>query len=108
MDIEERQCTRESEHDLSVASSEAPGMREVSEMEADQALDEASDRRKDSEPQTKSSTNVANTGAKQANKRASNSKETEEREADPHIQLVMKLPQRTPCPSTKSSQSPEN
>ena len=67
MDIEERQCTRESGHDLSVASSEATGMREVSEMEADQTLNEASDRRKDSETQTKSSTYVGDTGAKQAN-----------------------------------------
>ena len=42
-------------------------MREVSEMEADQTADEVSDKREDSEPQTKSSTNVADTGAKQAN-----------------------------------------
>ena len=47
MDIEERQCTRESEHDLSVASSEATEMRESSEMEAEQTFDEASDGRED-------------------------------------------------------------
>ena len=52
-------------------------------MEADQTYDEAVDRREDPETQTKSSTNAADTGAKQANKRASNSKETEEREAAP-------------------------
>ena len=85
MDIEERRCSRESEHNLSAASSEAPEMREVSEMEAYQTSDEASDRREDPETQTKSSTNVAVTGAKQGHKRASNSKETEEREADPRF-----------------------
>ena len=80
-------------------------MREVSEMEADQTFNEASDRRKDSETQTKSSTNVADTGAKQANKRASNSKETEEREADPQIQLVMKLLRELHAPAQKAESS---
>ena len=69
MDTEERQRPRESEHNLSAASSEAPRMRVVSEMEADQTFDEVSDRRADSETQTKNSTNVADTRAKQANKR---------------------------------------
>jgi len=98
-------CTRESKPDLRVASIEAPGMREVSEMEADQTFDEASDRREDSEAQTKSSTNVADTGAKQANKRASNSKETEEREADPQIQLVMKLLRELHAPAQKAAKA---
>ena len=107
MNTEERQCTRESGRDLSVASSEALGMREVSEMEADRAFDEASDRREDSETQTKSSTNIADTGAKQANKRASNSKEAEEREADPQIQLVMELLRELHAPTRKAAKAKE-
>jgi hypothetical protein len=62
-------------------------MHEAFKMEADQTFDEASDRKEDLETQTKSSTNFADTGAKQRNKRASNSKETEERETDPQIQV---------------------
>ena len=91
MDIEEQQYKRESGHDLSAASSEEPGMREVSEMEADQTDNEASDRREDPKTQTKSSTNVADTRTQQANKRASNPKGAEEREADPRLQLTMQL-----------------
>ena len=55
--------------------------------------------------QTKSSTNVADTGAKQANKRASNSKETEEREAGPQIQLVMKLLRELHAPTQKAAKA---
>ena len=74
-------------------------------MGADQASNKALDWKGDSETHTKSSTYVAGTGTKQANKRESNMNELDEREAYPQLSLIVELRRDPRSPAQKAAKA---